>query len=780
MKNSAFSPLKAQAENSGRRLAAAWFVAVIGLLLLIFWLLPRSQINSSIMALLPKENIVGIPADLLDGFNKRLDKQLVWMVSPADSQDIEPVNWWLKQLQTMPELNAVSGPVGEQQQQAWAKFLYQYRYALLDKTSRQRLQQGADAQSQWILSQAYSPFAGVGAQELKNDPLLLIRSAQQSQQQNAVSLQLRNGWLASEDGQGRVWYLIHGELKASSYNITSARATVDRLEQLQLQLREKWPDTQVLQRGTLFYSDYASQQAQQDISTIGVVSGLGIILLMLLAFRSLKPLLLTLLSLTVGIICGTTATLLIFGEVHIMTLVMSTSVIGISVDYALHYLTERMVHGNEESPQASLKKLLPALSLAVISSSVAYLILLLAPFPGLQQLAVFAASGLTGAFLTVVCWYPLLAGKLPVRSVAGFRWLHKWLNLWRDSPAIRFGIPAAMLLTGIAGISLLTVDDDISKLQTLPAHLQQQERKIAQLTGQHSDQKWFIVYGDTAEQTLQRLEQLKPELDRLKTDGAFADYRLLPLASLQTQRNNIGLVKRQSSAVIEQLKQAGLPVSEPTITEELLTPEQWLNSVVSDGWRLLWLSQPDGNSAALVPVNGVNRAGLMQTLAKSTPGVHWVDKRTEFSELFSLYRSHLSWLLVASVLTISLLFAVKFRLPRGLYCIVPTVLSLLVGLGALGLSGQTLNLFSLLALILVLGIGIDYTLFFSNPKGTASTSMLSIFMAALTTQLTFGLLALSHTQAIAGFGTVLIGGILTAFLLSPLALPGKKENPDET
>lgn len=766
--------------NVHRYMAFGWLVSVILLIAAVCWLLPRSQINSSVMALLPKENVAGIPGDLLEGFNKRLDKQLVWLVSPQDKDDSIPVQWWFKQLQAMPELNAISGPVDSEHQNAWGKFLFKYRYALLDPSSRSRLEQGSDAQSQWILSQVYSPFAGVGANELSNDPLLLIRSAQLAQQKNAASLQLQDGWLMATDPQGRVWYLLHGELKASSYNIASARATVAQLEQLKQQLKQQWPEAEVLQRGTLYYSDYASQQAQHDISTIGVISGLSIILLMLFVFHSLKPLLLTLLSLSVGVLCGTTATLLVFGEVHIMALVMSTSVVGISIDYALHYLTERMIHGQQESPFASLKKLLPALSLAVISSSAAYLILLLAPFPGLQQLAIFAAFGLMGAFLTVVCWYPFLVRRLPVRTISGLSWIQRWLNLWRNNGLIRWGVPAIVLFIGMAGILQLKTDDDISKLQTLPDYLQQQEQKIAQLTGQHSDQKWFIVYGNSPEKTLQTLEKLAPQLERLKENGAFNDYRLLPLLSLQTQQENIALIKRQSTDVIEQLKAAGLPASDIEVSNDLLTPQQWQDSIVSDGWRLLWLSQPDGKSAALVPVSGVKQPMRLQQLAESNEGVHWVDKRTEFSELFSLYRHHLSWLLVAATLMISGLFLWKFRLPHGIYCIIPTLLSLTVGLGILGLTGQTLNLFSLLALILVLGIGIDYTLFFSNPKGTASTSMLSIFMAALTTQLTFGLLALSSTQAIAGFGLVLIGGILTAFLLSPLALPKEKEYSDET
>ncbi|ATI08686.1 hypothetical protein CO715_25245 [Escherichia coli M12] len=39
---------------------------------------------------------------------------------------------------------------------------------------------------------------------------------------------------------------------------------------------------------------------------------------------------------------------------HLMTLVMSMSVIGISADYTLYYLTERMVHGNDGILEASM------------------------------------------------------------------------------------------------------------------------------------------------------------------------------------------------------------------------------------------------------------------------------------------------------------------------------------------------------------------------------------------------------------------------------------------
>ncbi|GKX52361.1 MMPL family transporter [Budvicia aquatica] len=763
MKNAIFRP------EIHRRLAFGWLVCVISLLIGLAMVLPHSKLNSSVMALLPKEQSQDVPPALQDGFNQRIDRQLVWLVSPPKGDDLEPATWWQQQLEQLTTFQQVAGRMTEQRQSEWGKFFFDNRYALLDDVTRTRL--ANNGQFPWIISQIYSPFAGVGAKEIANDPLLITRSAQMTQQQNSGPLKLSHGWLTSLDSQGRTWYLLHGELSSSSYDIQSARQTVEKLEQLKQQLQAKWPGTELLQRGTLFYSDYASQQAQHDISTIGTASGLGIILLILYVFRSLKPLWLTLLSLLTGVISGSAAVFMIFGEVHIMTLVMSTSVVGISIDYALHYLTERMVHGHDESPLVSMKKLFPALLLAVISSSIAYLLLFIAPFPGLQQLAIFAAAGLTGAFLTVICWYPILSRSLPVRSNLQIGPLIKWLALWQHKPAVRIGIPLLALIATAIGFSQLKIDDDIRKLQALPPHFQQHEQQIASLTGQHSDQKWFLVYGNSPEQTLQRLEVLHGDLDKAKDAGWLAGYRLFPFPSEQRQQQNIALLKQLAPEIIQQLQQAGINASLPEFNSPQLKHQDWLNSVASEGWRLLWLSLEDGTSAVLVPVNGVTNPAALQQIATNGTGVHWVDKHTEFSTLFSVYRQHLTNILAAAVCVIGALFIWRFGPAQGLRCIIPTILSLGVGLAALSLSGQSLNLFSMLALVLVLGIGIDYTLFFSNPAGTPSTSMLSILMAALTTELSFGLLALSNTQAISGFGLILSGGILTAFILSPLALP---------
>lgn len=757
------------------RPALAWAALCLVLLVMLLSLLPGTRLKSSVLAMLPKQTLGAIPPALNDGFMQRLDRQLVWLVSPGKQPDPRAAQQWLNLLQRSSALNEVKGPMDAAGQKAWGAFFWQHRNGLIDSATRARLQNGGEAQAQWILSQLYSAFSGVSGKELQNDPLMLMRGSQLALAQNSQKLRLMDGWLVTQDAAGNYWYLLHGELAGSSFDMQQTHQLVTTLHDLEEKLKGQYPQAQLLSRGTVFYSDYASQQAKRDVSTLGVATLLGVILLIVAVFRSLRPLLLCLISIGVGALAGTVITLLLFGELHLMTLVMSMSIIGISADYTLYYLTERMVHGEHDSPWQSLAKVRNALLLALLTTVAAYLIMMLAPFPAIRQMAVFAAVGLSASCLTVIFWHPWLCRGLPVRPVPAMVLMLRWLAAWRRNKKLSVGLPVALALVSVVGIATLHVDDDISQLQALPQSILAQEKSITALTGQSVDQKWFVVHGATAQQTLERLEAFTPALAAAKTAGEISDYRTLPLNSLARQKRDLALLQQAAPAVTNVLNGAGLATVSPDLSAMPVRVDEWLNSPASEGWRLLWLTLPNGESGVLVPVDGVKESAALDQLASQHPGVVWVDRKASFDTLFALYRAVLTGLLLVALGVIACGAMLRLGWRKGLISLVPSLLSLGCGLAALSATGHPVNLFSLLALVLVLGIGVNYTLFFSNPRGTPLTSMLAIVLAMMTTLLTLGMLVFSATQAISSFGIVLVSGIFTAFLLAPLAMPTKKE-----
>ncbi|WP_296250669.1 MMPL family transporter [uncultured Enterobacter sp.] len=757
------------------RPALLWATVCLILLGVLLALLPGARLNSSVLAMLPKQTLGAIPPALNDGFMQRLDRQLVWLVSPGKKPDPRVAQQWLELLQRSQALNVVKGPMDAAGQKAWGDFFWQHRNGLIDPATRARLQHGGEAQAQWILSQLYSAFSGVSGKELQNDPLMLMRGSQLALAQNGQKMQLMDGWLVTKDDAGNYWYLLHGELAGSSFDMQQTHRLVTTLKALEETLKTHYSQAQLLSRGTVFYSDYASQQARRDISTLGVATVLGVILLIVAVFRSVRPLLLSMLSIAIGALAGTVFTLLLFGELHLMTLVMSMSIIGISADYTLYYLTERMVHGADDSPWQSLSKVRNALLLALLTTVVAYLMMMLAPFPGIRQMAVFAAAGLSASCLTVIFWHPWLCHRMPVRPIPAKGFMLRWLNAWRNSKTLSVGLPLALALISAIGIGSLRVDDDIAQLQALPKDILAQEKTITALTGQSVDQKWFVVYGASAQQTLERLEAFTPALAQAQKAGDMSRWRTLPLNSLARQKRDLQLLHNAAPAVTTMLKSAGLNSVAPNLDAMPVSVEAWLASPVSEGWRLLWLTLPNGESGVLVPVDGVKNSAALGKLAASHEGVAWVDRKASFDSLFALYRSLLTGLLFVALAVIACGAMLRLGWRKGAMSLVPSLLSLSCGLAALAVAGHPVNLFSLLALVLVLGIGINYTLFFSNPRGTPLTAMLAITLAMMTTLLTLGMLVFSTTQAISSFGIVLVSGIFTAFLLAPLAMPTTKE-----
>jgi predicted exporter len=199
----------------------------------------------------------------------------------------------------------------------------------------------------------------------------------------------------------------------------------------------------------------------------------------------------------------------VFGELHLLTLVFGTSLIGIAIDYCFHFYCERLNHPQQDANRTSLA-ILPAISLALVTSIIAYGSLGLAPFPGMQQVAIFCAAGLIGAYLTLVFAYPKLAGaKLnDGQRLLDFADTYQGFMLKRAIPSSRLST-VILLLSTVAfigvGLSQLKSDDDIRQLQHTPAAIQQQEDTLRTVLSGGTDNQFLLVSGQTEEQVKQRL-----------------------------------------------------------------------------------------------------------------------------------------------------------------------------------------------------------------------------------------------------------------------------------
>ncbi|WP_241210728.1 hypothetical protein [Brachyspira hampsonii] len=95
-------------------------------------------------------------------------------------------------------------------------------------------------------------------------------------------------------------------------------------------------------------------------------------------------------------------------------------------------------------------------------------------------------------------------------------------------------------------------------------------------------------------------------------------------------------------------------------------------------------------------------------------------------------------------------------------------MSVLINLSIHSIFGININIFSIFALILSIGISIDYSIFFSNSAADKEITFLAVFLSMMTTVLSFGTLAFSSFIPVKSFGLFLFIGILSSFIISPV------------
>jgi predicted exporter len=172
----------------------------------------------------------------------------------------------------------------------------------------------------------------------------------------------------------------------------------------------------------------------------------------------------------------------------------------------------------------------------------------------------------------------------------------------------------------------------------------------------------------------------------------------------------------------------------------------------------------------VLPGPGLGRAdgehpGRLALLGSALPGVQYVDQLQAVGGVLGALRRLLAWMLAAGTLVVFALLV--WRLQAAAFAaMIPTLIGALLALGALGWAGLPLNLFVLLALLLLLGTAVDFGIYMQDGGGRLS-SFVAVQVAALTNIAAVGVLAFSGTPALRAFGLVLGVGALGAWLCAP-------------
>jgi len=734
-----------------------------------------APLSANLMELVPGTHPDAVEQRAEQRMQEPLNREMLVLVGHADRQQA------IAMARTLGEQWQASGLFEKVQWNLQADLpalrtqLLQGRLAMLSADDRQLLIEHPDAFIQQRVQALFDPFTGFSLVPSQDDWLGLTGRIQNSQPQHgSVQLDIGSGALIA-DADGKSWVLLWARTTGNAFDMNLPLQVAALLQHSREQAAKA--DVQLLAASGLLYAANGQQQATREISWVGGGATLGILLLLLLAFRRWRVLL-AFVPVLVGMLFGAVACVALFGHLHVMTLVLGSSLIGVAVDYPLHYLSKSWSLKPWRSWPA-LRLTVSGLTLSLITSAIGYLALAWTPFPALTQIAVFSAAGLLGAYLSAVCLLPALLSNVEIQPAQWPLRLAERMVSLRETllEHVRTPILAALLIAFCAGgLIQLQTRNDIRQWVGAPQHLTDEAQTIARITGYQPTSQFFLVRADNQEQLLERQAALSERLEQLvnldKLQGFLA---LNQLVSPPSQQQQVREALSRLPQFWQPLLEVGVPLAalQEELTQLQALPAEDIDTALGgplgEPYRTLWLGPVEGGVAAMVSLQGLNNPSLLRVQALDLPGVELVDRLGDLNRVFAETQISAAELKLASCVLIVLVLILPFGLGGALRIVSLPLLAALCSLASLGWLGQPLTLFSLFGLLLVTAISVDYAILMREQIGGAAVSLLGTLLAALTTWLSFGLLAVSSTPAVSNFGLSVSLGLAFSFLLAPWA-----------
>ncbi len=653
------------------------------------------------------------------------------------------------------------------------------------------------------LYQDLSSMEGIGQAEFVGlDPLGLKDLVLAKMAPLAPSLNSRfyQGSLLSSDGRH---LLVTARPLASGTDTASAQKISDLLAGISQELTAQYSPSGLLVTLTPVGGYRAALDNERiirhDVQLALLLATAGIGLLLLIAFP--RPLI-GLLSL-VPALAGTAVALFVFSLYHssisVMVLGFGGAIISITVDHGIAYLL--FLDRNRESKGKEASHEVYSIGImAVITSIGAFLILSSSGFEIFAELGQFTALGIFFAFLFVHLVFPKI---FPVMPPAGGR----VLPLRRFAGALyRTGKPGAFAAALLACVLVFFARPQfyvsLSSMNTVSDATLAADELFTRVWGSIGQRVLLMNTADTIAGIQKNddrlLEKIDQDIHNNVLTGAFVPSMIFP--GKQRAEQNLAAWRgfwgdSRNKQVKEALRAAGseLGFAPDAFNKFFLSLNPSSNRslqalpIPAKYFNLLGISENEKGAGLIqfitaLPGKNYDGAGFLSRYG----GDGKIFDATFFTKRLAdvLFSTFTTMLVIIAVSIVLLLFFFYLNLPLTLLTLLPPFFAYICTLGTLKLIGHPLDIPALMLSVVILGMGVDYSIFcvrahqryreIDHPSYVLV--LVAIFMTGSSTMIGFGVLAFAEHSLLKSIGiTSLLGigySLLGTYLLLPPLLKG--------
>ncbi|WP_191014441.1 MMPL family transporter [Treponema zioleckii] len=677
-------------------------------------------------------------------------------------------------------------------------FIGKWRTNLLSPASREKILSNPKEFAQNAKMKAYG--LSIAENDPEKDPFMLddenLKNYLSAFSDSGTALSAKDNVMAGEYN-GKWYVMIRAELTAEGAKLASDINVIPEIYDVCYALETD--GTHFAFYGTPFHSYSGSSKAIKEVSIISAVTITIIIVMLLVVFRSMLPLVASLIALLVSCGAAFLVTHTFFGNIHLIAIIFGTSLIGSCIDYSLHFFINWKGSTELKTGEQIRKHLTNGLFLSLISTEICYLLLTFAPFTMLKQISVFSFTGILSSFLTTVGIFPLF--KVPCDEKRQIPILEKIFKNGVDTPENpehrrkrkfwgKVVIVAAFTFTIGSMIIFrdeLRVQNDIQNLYKPTGRLKEDSLTAFEVI-KYNPRSWLIVSGDSAEEVLQKEEKIIPRMP----DPFISTARFIP--SIKSQKESYAAAKELIPLADSQLKSMLYPedidgeeaelskeeneelskISEDfkrdfdSMQEKFVTPESGeLPKALQSILKMLWIGQVDGKYYSIILPTTVQDEEVYINLASDDENLHYENKPKAVSSGLDRLTKMVAIMFAIAFAIITIVVKFYYNGRDTFKIITIPLISILVIITTFLYCELPIEFFCITGVILVFGLGLDYVIYKRQNKGNKIEGF-AITLSFLTTAISFGAIILSSFVPVHVLGLSIFSGILAAYICTML------------
>jgi uncharacterized protein len=481
------------------------------------------------------------------------------------------------------------------------------------------------------------------------------------------------------------------------------------------------------------------------------------------------------------------------GTLSILALAVGAIVLGIAVNYSLHYLT---ILKHEHSAKHVIQELAKPLTIGSTTTVLAFLCLQFTNATVLGDIGLFAGLSLVGAALCSLIFLPhLVREDLFVNQAADSKLERLTAFSFESNKYLVYGI---LILTPVFFYFAGSVkfNSDMSKLNFMNEETQQAQTRLETISKSSLTAVYIVSDGNTLEKALRSNEQAMPVLDKLKTTGLVTKVSSVSsfmisdsLQRVRIERWNSFWDAKRKEGVRNVVHEEGEKLHfSPRVLQNFDTlihrRFQPIPSGEANALRTAFFDdfiiEKDGMATVitLANVKPENKAEVYQQL-KKTPA-HGVDRQMMTNLFVEYIHSDFNFIVTFTSILVFMALLISYgRIELTLITFVPMLITWIWILGIMALAGIEFNIINVMISTFIFGLGDDYSIFtmdglqqeYQTGKKVLGTIRTSIFLSAITTICGLGVLIFAKHPALRSIAAISIIGIICVFIMAQTIMP---------